>query len=98
MRSISQWCIQKIGSHGAVGTLCIDPPTQTCPESFIPSSAAPNVLKVPFDIAAATAVVSGSQANMPMVRVTVCDPLIRFTVGMKPASQLGNACSSLDFQ
>ena len=33
-----------------------------------------------------------------MLRVTVCGPPIRLTVGVKPSSHDGKACSSLDFQ
>jgi hypothetical protein len=64
----------------------------------MPSIAGPNVANVPLAIAAATAAVPGSVANAPMLRVTVCGPPSRFTVGVNPTSQDGNACSSLDFQ
>ena len=70
-RSISAWCIQKMGSAGVVGTMLIDPPTQTCPELWIPSSACANGLKVPFANAAVTAAALGSVEKAPMLRVTV---------------------------
>src|SRR5262245_43119002 len=36
-RSMLAWCIQKIGSAGAVGTADIVPPTQTCTPPCTPS-------------------------------------------------------------
>src|SRR5262245_55112041 len=98
IRSISAWCIQNTGSHGAVGIDTIDPPTQTWPEWWIPSRAPPNALKVPLASAAATAAAFGSVAKAPMLRVTVWGPVPRTTVGVNPRSHEGKACSSLDRQ
>jgi hypothetical protein len=88
----------RVGSAGAVTTPLSVPPTQTCPELCIPSSAGAKVLNVPLAIAAVTAPAPGSSEKAAMLRVTVCGPPARLTVGVNPISQAGNACSSLDFQ
>src|SRR6185436_6783979 len=86
IRSISAWCIQNTGSHGAVGIDSIDPPTQTWPELWMPSTAPPNALNVALASAAVAAAAFGSVANAPMLRVTVWGPVPRTTVGVNPSS------------
>jgi hypothetical protein len=68
-----------------VAMIPIDPPTHTCPELWIPSSAGPKEAKVVLAVAAMSAE-PGSVANMPIVLVTVCGPVIKLTVGVNPRS------------
>src|SRR6266542_472704 len=93
-RSMFAWCIQKIGSAGAVAMKPIVPPTQTWTPLCTPSRLGAKLAKVPLPSTVGTfeAMVARS-AVVPGERVTVIgdsgDGIS--TVGVKPASQGGNS-------
>ena len=76
----------------------MDPPTQTCPELCMPSSACAKGLNVLFAIAAVTAGRVRQHGKAADVAGNGMRTAMRFTVGVNPSSHDGNACSSLDFQ
>src|SRR5215467_3312547 len=54
IRSIMQWCAQKIGSKADVATTPISPPTHTCIPSWMSSSCEEKSTKLPKPIKLAT--------------------------------------------
>src|SRR5712692_8093509 len=93
-RSMFAWCIQKIGSAGAVGMTPIEPPTHTCTESWIPSSVEVKLLKVvcPNAVGVLEAIRARSP-EVPDARDTLIVRVGVTTVGRTPASHAGIACS-----